>query len=150
MALTTVSERREDSASLYDEMYAGKEGLDQNVPILVDPTISESALLETLGDKYTRTILLSVIDEPKSVIDITREQKIPISSAYRKIHWLEKMHMIVARGFVITDNGKKYHLYQSRIRSVHIALGTNAVKISFTSNNGRVYNPSQEQKIPIY
>jgi hypothetical protein len=140
MALTTVSEMRE---KLYEET-------EVSVSILVDPTVSESVLLEALGDRYTRMILLSIIDEPKSVIDISRERNIPISSAYRKIHWLERMRLITAKGFVITDDGKKYHLYQSRIRSVHVSLATNTIRVNFTGKNGQTYNPSREEEIPIY
>jgi len=151
MALTTVSEQmREDSTCSYDETTSWKNKPGQNISVLVDSTIREGALLKALGDKYTRTILLSIIDEPKSVIDITREQNIPISSAYRKIHWLENSHLINVKGFVITNDGKKYHLYQSRIKAVRISLATNAIQIEFTSNNGKTYNPSsQEQEIPI-
>jgi len=118
--------------------------------MLVDLAFDEDVLLKALGDKYTRIILLSIIDEPKSVIDITKEQNVPISSAYRKIHWLEKSHLIGVKGFVITNEGKKYHLYQSRIKTMNISLATNAIKIEFTSNNGKMYNPSLlEQEIPI-
>lgn len=148
MALTTVSEqRRVDPTNLYEE--TSKSRLNQNVSISVDSSIRDGALLKALGDKYTRMILLSVIDDPKSVIEISREQNIPISSVYRKIHWLENSHLIGVKGFVITNDGKKYHMYQSRIKTVHITLTTNAIGIEFTSNNGRTYNPSPEQEIPI-
>ena len=150
MALTTVSEQmRGDSTNLYDETITLKSKQNQNVSISVDSSIREGALLKALGDKYTRMILLSIIDEPKSVIEISREQNIPISSIYRKIHWLANSHLIGVKGFVITNEGKKYHMYQSRIKTVHITLTTNAIGIEFTSNNGRTYNPSQEQEIPI-
>ena len=152
MAQTTISEQmRADSVDLYEEMISRKNKPSQSVPILVDSAVSEDALLKALGDKYTRMILLSVIDEPKSVIDIAREQNIPISSAYRKIHWLENSHLIGVKGFIITNDGKKYHMYQSRIRTARISLGGNAVRIEFTDNNGKMYSPSsQEQEIPIY
>jgi uncharacterized protein YjiK len=150
MALTTVSEQiRKDPLRSYENGISGERKA-QIVPTLVDSIIDEHALLEALGDKYTRMILLSVIDEPKSVIDVTKEQNIPISSAYRKIHWLEKSHLIGVKGFVITNEGKKYHLYQSRIKTMHVSLATNSIKIEITSNNGKMYNHSlQEQEIPI-
>jgi hypothetical protein len=151
MALTTVSEQRhQDRAVPYEGMLSWHDKSSQSVPILVDSTISEGVLLEALGDKYTRMILLSIIDEPKSVIDIAREQNIPISSAYRKIHRLENSRLIGAKGFVITDDGKKYHLYQSRIKSMHISLDANNIRMEFTSNNNKKYKPSLlEQEIPI-
>ena len=152
MALTTVSERvRKDSASIFAEATSQEYKANQNVPIIVDSALEEGDILKALGDEYTRMILLSIIDEPKSVIDITREKKIPISSAYRKIHWLENARLIGVKGFVITDDGKKYHLYQSKVKTVQISLATNAIKVEITGNNGRKYNfsPTQEQEIPI-
>ena len=150
MALTTVSEQTYKNPLRSSESAISLERKGQSAPMLVDLAFDEDVLLKALGDKYTRIILLSIIDEPKSVIDITKEQNVPISSAYRKIHWLEKSHLIGVKGFVITNEGKKYHLYQSRIKTMNISLATNAIKIEFTSNNGKMYNPSLlEQEIPI-
>ncbi|MFQ5970140.1 MAG: winged helix-turn-helix domain-containing protein [Nitrososphaerales archaeon] len=152
MALVTVSERaKKQPASIFAEATQQEYNANQNIPIIVDSPLEEGVLLKALGDEYTRMILLSLIDEPKSVIDIIREKNIPLSSAYRKIHWLEKARLIRAKGFVITDDGKKYHLYQSKVKTIQISLATNSIKVEITSNNGRKYNfsPTQEQEIPI-
>lgn len=151
MALTTVSERvGKDPASIF-EATSQEYKANQNVPIIVGSTLEDGDILKALGDEYARMILLSVIDEPKSVIDITREKKIPISTAYRKIHWLENVRLIGVKGFVITDDGKKYHLYRSNVKTVQISLATDAIKVEITGNNGRKYrfSPTQEQEIPI-
>lgn len=146
MALTTVSENVREFPSLLEEetMYETKQ-----VQIAVDPKLEEHDLLKVFGDEAARTILLSIINEPKSALDITRESKIPISSVYRKIHWLESARLIKVKGFVITGDGKKYHLYQSRIKGVKISLLTNEIKVEFTGNNGGKHNTAREQEIPV-
>jgi len=42
-------------------------------------------ILEALADKYARIILTATIDEPKSVIQLSEEYNIPMSTAYRKL-----------------------------------------------------------------
>jgi hypothetical protein len=146
MALTTVSENVREFPSLLEEetMHETKQ-----VQIAVDPKLEERDLLKVFGDEAARTILLSIINEPKSALDITRESKIPISSVYRKIHWLESARLIKVKGFVITGDGKKYHLYQSRIKGVQISLLTNEIKVELTGNNGGKHNTAREQEIPV-
>lgn len=151
MALTTVSESvGRVQTSIFDERKSREYKTAQQVQITVDPKLEERDLLKVLGDECARTILLSIINEPKSAIDITRENNIPISSVYRKIHWLENARLIRVKGFVITGDGKKYHLYQSRIKTVQISLPENEIKVEFANNNDRKYHSStQEQEIPI-
>lgn len=112
--------------------------------------VEEIDLLKVVGDEYARAILLSIINEPKSAIDIAREKKIPISSIYRKIHWLENARLIKVKGFVITGDGKKYHRYQSRIKTIQVSLMRNAIQVEFTNNDGKRYSTSTDgQEITI-
>jgi len=150
MALTTVSDVRKVPMHILDETASQEYRADQQVAITVDPTLEESNILKVVGDECARPILLSIIDEPKSAIDITREKKIPISSVYRKIHWLENARLIRIKGFVITGDGKKYHLYQSRVKAIRISLPTNEIQLEFANNGARKDNRTvREQEIPI-
>jgi predicted transcriptional regulator len=122
----------------------------QQVQIPISSELTEQNLLKVIGDEYARSILLSMTEEPKSAIDIAREKKIPISSIYRKIHWLENAHMIKVKGFVITGDGKKYHRYQSRIKTIQVSLVRNAIQVEFTNNEGKMYSASTDgQEITI-
>ena len=49
-----------------------------------EPERKES-FLEILSDKYCRAILESVMDMPKSAIEVSREKNIPLSTVYRRI-----------------------------------------------------------------
>lgn len=150
MALTTVLENASKvQASTLDAIKTQEyNGRQKEVVVGYQP--EEQALLKVLGDEYARTILLSIIDEPKSVIDITREKGIPISSVYRKIHWLENARLITVKGFVITGDGKKYHLYQSRIKTIQLSIAKNEIRVEFTKNNGVTHNSAiSNETIPI-
>jgi len=50
-------------------------------------TDQKNSLLDILSDKYCRTIIESTTYKPKSVMEITRETHIPMSTTYRKINY---------------------------------------------------------------
>jgi len=149
MALTVSESVGKAPATILAEIEPLDYEMNQQVQIAVTSKLEERDLLKVIGDECARTILLSIMDEPKSAIDITREKKIPISSVYRKLHWLENARLIKVKGFVITGDGKKYHLYQSKIKSIQISLPENEVKVELANNNGRKYNPTEEQEILV-
>jgi hypothetical protein len=47
------------------------------------------------------------MNRPKSVIDIVRDCKIPISSVYRRVNHLEKARLIIIHSTIISEDGKK-------------------------------------------
>ncbi len=49
----------------------------------VEDSEKQDSLLEILSDKYCRTIIESIMDKPKSAIEIVSETKIPVSTVYR-------------------------------------------------------------------
>jgi response regulator of citrate/malate metabolism len=136
MALETVLEKVQVEQSALQEPKSLERETVQQVRLIGGSELKELDILQVIGDEYARAILLSIIDNPKSAIDIAREQKIPISSIYRKIHWLENARMIRVKGFVITGDGKKYHLYQSKIKSIQISLPKYEIRVEFVNNNG--------------
>ncbi len=46
------------------------------------------------------------MNKPKSVIDIVRECKIPISSVYRRVRQLEKARLVIIHTTIISEDGK--------------------------------------------
>ncbi|MDH3765434.1 MAG: hypothetical protein OER82_06455 [Nitrosopumilus sp.] len=50
--------------------------------IKVEDVKRKDRLLQILSDKYCRVILESIMNMPKSVIEITAETKIPMSMTY--------------------------------------------------------------------
>jgi len=77
-----------------------------------------SSILWILSDSYCRTILRNIRDVPKSCMEISVECKIPISTVYRRMQYLQDQRLIQTSG-TISSEGKKYFLYKSKIRSMH-------------------------------
>ena len=88
----------------------------------------KESFLEVFSDKYCRLILEAIMDSPKSVIEISGEKKIPLSTVYRRIQLLHDSKMIRTSG-VITDEGKRLFLYKSKIKEVNTSFRNGKIDV---------------------
>ena len=93
----------------------------------------KEVFLEILSDKYCRLILESIMNKPKSAIEISREKDIPLSTVYRRIQQLHDSHMIHTSG-IITDEGKRLFLYKSKIKEVNTRFGDGQITVDVVFN----------------
>lgn len=104
--------------------------------ILARDSEFKKAILKALSDEYSRTIMNFTIEEPKSVLDIIKECNIPMTTAYRRVHELEENKILKATGSIITDDGKKYFLYQNRLKSIYVIFGLESLDVQIVENDG--------------
>ena len=95
---------------------------------------SKSNLLSIVSDKYCRTILNSILDKPKSAMEIASESKTPISTVYRRIQTLYDNKLVQASG-MITDDGKKLFLYKSKIKGINSRYHDGVIEVELIPNN---------------
>ncbi|HJT10729.1 MAG TPA: ArsR family transcriptional regulator [Candidatus Nitrosotalea sp.] len=100
----------------------------------VQEQTTKEAVLEILADKYSRTILEATIDMPKSAIDLSKEYEIPISTAYRRVQMLHK-HKLVGISGSISQDGKKYFLYKSKIKSIMTCFNNGLLEVETVPNS---------------
>jgi len=93
-------------------------------------------ILKALSDDYSRTIMNATIEKPKSVVDLVKECDIPMTTAYRRIHELEENKILKVTGAIVTDDGKKYYLYQNRLKSVYVIFGLEELDVQIVENEG--------------
>jgi predicted transcriptional regulator len=93
----------------------------------------KDAILEVMSDRYCRTILNNTMDKPKSAMEISAETKIPISTVYRRLQTLHDNKLLGISGS-ISDDGKKYFLYKSKVRSISTKFNRNFVEIEVVPN----------------
>ena len=84
-------------------------------------------LLKELFNGFSYKILLSTIDESKTVFQICSENGIAISSAYKKIRKLKDSGMLSIDRIVINEKGKKVVFYKSKIQSLELMLDKQGV-----------------------
>lgn len=58
---------------------------------------------------------------PKSIQDISREQKIPLSSVYKRMESLKKCSLIHEK-IDFSENGHITRFYQSKIKDIEISI----------------------------
>ena len=93
----------------------------------------KEAILNIISDKYCRQILYSTIDRPKSAIEISSENKIPISTVYRRIQTLHDNKLVGVTGS-ISSEGKKYFLYKSKVKAISSSYDGNEIEIQVVPN----------------
>ena len=94
----------------------------------------KDSLLEVVSDKYCRTILESIMYKPKSVMEITAEAKIPISTVYRRIQTLHDNKLIATSG-TITEDGKKLFMYKSKVKGIQCNYNNSQMEVKITLND---------------
>ena len=84
----------------------------------VDNDNQKNNLLNVLADDYSRNILHRIIETPKSGVQLSNETGIPASTVYRKLSRMADLKLMKITG-IISPEGKKIFLYQSRVKSVY-------------------------------
>jgi predicted methyltransferase len=91
-------------------------------------------LLQDIVDEIAFKIILSIIDVAKTVFQICDENKIPISSTYKKIRKLQHAGLVVIEKIEIDDKGKKVIFYKSKIKTLEFSLKKDGILLQFHKN----------------
>lgn len=75
-----------------------------------------------LADDFSRRILYSTVHGGKTLLEISVEQAIPLSTCYRRARELVDQGLLVVQRIVITREGKKYAIYRSSFRDIRVTL----------------------------
>ena len=79
-------------------------------------------VIEMLADAESRAILFSIIKKGKTATELSEKHKIPLSSVYKKISDLEELTLIKVDSWRISDKGRKFKIYKSRISNAEISI----------------------------
>jgi len=90
-------------------------------------------ILKELSNFESRHILFATIKTPKIAQDISHEEKIPLSSVYKRIKSLKECSLIHEQKAIL-DSGRIVTYYQSKIKDIEISITKFEPKIRFTKN----------------
>ena len=79
-------------------------------------------VIEALADSESRAILFSIIKKAMTASEISEKLKIPLSSVYKKLSDLEELTLIEVEKWLISDKGRKFKMYKSRISKADISI----------------------------
>lgn len=91
----------------------------------VNEEFMREAIMKLVSNEQAMQVLEHTIGSPKSAHNISITCKIPLTQVYR---WVRKLHKIglVRISGATNPAGKKYFMYQSKIRTIKITLGENS------------------------
>jgi hypothetical protein len=87
------------------------------------------SLLREVAEMITYKIITSTMYSAKTVLQISTENELPLSSTYKKISRLVKAGILSVERASIDDNGKKVLYYRSKIRAIEASLSEDGLAI---------------------
>ena len=91
-------------------------------------------VLDALADVQSRAILFSVIKKGKTAAELADEHRIPLSSVYKKISELEDLTLLKVERWILSDSGRKFKVYRSRISRAEVSIRKSEPVISLSPN----------------
>jgi len=91
-------------------------------------------VIEMLSDAESRTILFSIVKKGRTASELSQKYKIPLSSVYKKINDLEELTLIKVDSWELSDKGRKFKIYKSRIKHAQINIKKPEASLILTPN----------------
>ena len=91
-------------------------------------------VIESLADSESRAILFSMIKKGNTAAELSVKLKIPLSSVYKKLGDLEELTLIEVETWLLSDKGRKYKVYRSRISKADISIKKPEPILTLVSN----------------
>ena len=91
-------------------------------------------VIEALADAESRAILFSIIRKGKTASDLSTILKIPLSSVYKKLSDLENLTLIRIEKTILSENGKRFKVYRSRINKAEISIKKPEPTLTLSAN----------------
>jgi hypothetical protein len=86
-------------------------------------------LLREVAEMITYKIITSTMYSAKTVLQISTENKLPLSSTYKRISRLCKAGILSVERASIGDNGKKVLYYKTKIKTIEACLNENGLAV---------------------
>ena len=91
-------------------------------------------VIEALADAESRAIIFSIIRKGKTANELSTALKIPLSSVYKKLTDLENLTLIKIEKTVLSERGKRFKIYKSRINKAEILIKKPEPTLSLSAN----------------
>ena len=88
--------------------------------------------LQILSDQFCMGIVSSIIETPKTAVEIAKLTNIPISTVYRRLQFLQEHKMLKTSGGLNKDG--KYFVYQSKLKTISSFFDGLDIWVSATPN----------------
>ena len=94
--------------------------------------VRKQIYLQILSDQFCVGIISSIIDNPKTAVEIAKATNIPISTVYRRLQFLQENKMLKISGGLNKDG--KYFVYLSKLKTISTFFDGSNMWVSVTPN----------------
>ena len=91
-------------------------------------------VIEALADAESRAIIFSITRKGKTANELSVMLKIPLSSVYKKLTDLENLTLIKIEKTILSERGKRFKIYKSRINKAEILIKKREPTLSLSAN----------------
>jgi predicted transcriptional regulator len=91
-------------------------------------------IIKALADLESRTILFSIKQKAKLAEEISRENKIPMGTVYKKLERMENLALVKIDRIELSEYGRRVKYYKSRIRKVETSIKKLEPKLTLHKN----------------
>ena len=91
-------------------------------------------VIEALADAESRSIIFSITRKGKTALNLSESLKIPLSSVYKKLSDLENLTLIEVEKTILSDKGRRFKVYKSRINKAEILIKKPEPTLSLSAN----------------
>ena len=103
------------------------------LPLLKKYDITQK-VIEALADAESRAIIFSITRKGKTASNLSGLLKIPLSSVYKKLIDLENLTLIEIEKTILSEKGKRFKVYKSRINKAEILIKKLDPTVSLSAN----------------
>ena len=101
-------------------------------PIIIDDDDRKQIYIRVVSDQFSIKIITSIINNPKTAVEISKVTDIPISTVYRRLQFLQENKMLKTSGGLNKDG--KYFVYQSKLKTISTFFDGLNIWVSVTPN----------------
>jgi len=94
--------------------------------------VRKQIYLQIISDQFCVGIISSIIDSPKTAVEIAKATNIPISTVYRRLQFLQENKMLKISGGLNKDG--KYFVYLSKLKTISTFFDGSNTWVSVTPN----------------
>ena len=103
--------------------------------VISSDDLNDIPILHELADRVACRIIISTIGSAKTVSQIRQENKLPLSSIYKKVQKLANADLLSIEKINIDRNGRKVLFYRSRVSSIELNLNSEGILLHLVKNN---------------
>lgn len=107
---------------------------DQSEDMAIRSAEMSKAFLSALGNESSRRILDSAITCGKTVEQISAEQRLPLSTCYRRVREFMDEGLMILEKMVVTQTGKRYAVYRTSFSRATISFNGGEVSVGIFPN----------------